>query len=84
MSVFATPRTPIGLEVLFRHDHLEPDADANDSEKTRTIAGVAWWFAFQPGVTAAILADHEQVRYDDFSPAKPTEKRWALHLLLTY
>lgn len=83
-SVFATPRTPIGLEILFRHDHLEPDSDANDSVKTRTIAGVAWWFAFKPGIAAAVLADHEQVRYDDFSPARPTEKRWALHLLLNY
>jgi hypothetical protein len=83
-SVFVTPRTPIGLEVLFRHDHLEPDADANESEKTRTIAGVAWWFAFKPGITAAVLADHEQVRYDHFSPARPSERRYAIHLLLTY
>jgi phosphate-selective porin O/P len=83
-SVFIEPRTPMGLAGLFRHDELEPDSDANDSEKTRTIAGVAWWFSFKPGITAAILADREQVSYDDFAPAKPTEKRWALHLLLTY
>jgi hypothetical protein len=83
-SVFVEPRTPFGLEGLFRHDELEPDTDANDSEKTRTIAGIAWWFLFKPGITAAILADHEQIDYDDFSPSRPTEKRWALHLLLTF
>ena len=83
-SAWVTPRTPIGIEGLFRYDHLEPD-DRNDSEKNRTIAGIAYWFTFpKPGVTTALLADYEKVEYDDFAPARPTEKRYALHMLVNF
>jgi len=83
-SAWVTPRTPIGIEGLFRYDHLEPD-DRNDSEKNRTIAGVAYWFTFpKPGVTAALLADFENVKYERFTPARETEKRYALHMLLNF
>ncbi|HEY6065185.1 MAG TPA: hypothetical protein VIY96_03460 [Thermoanaerobaculia bacterium] len=83
-SFFVEPKTAFGLAGIVRHDELEPDSDGNDSRKTRTMAGVAWWFSFQPGITAAVLADREEIRYDDFSPARPTERRWVLHLLLTF
>jgi hypothetical protein len=83
-STFVVPRTSIGLEGLFRYDSLEPDRDANDSRKTRTIAGIAKWFQFKPGITAAALIDYERVGYQRFAPARPTEKRWALHLLVSY
>ncbi len=83
-SAWVTPRTPIGIEGLFRYDDLEPD-DRNDSEKKRTIAGIAYWFKFpKPGVTSALLADYERVEYDDFAPARPTEKRYALHMLVAF
>jgi hypothetical protein len=83
-SAWVTPRTPIGIEGLFRYDQLEPD-DRNDSKKKRLIAGVSYWFSFfKPGVTAAVLADYENVKYDDFTPARPTEKRYALHMLLNF
>ena len=79
-----TPRTPIGIEGLFRYDEVEPD-DRNDSKKKRTIAGIAYWFrVFKPGVTSALLADYENVKYERFTPARPTEKRYALHMLVNF
>lgn len=85
-SAWVTPRTPIGIEGLFRYDELEPDREQDpDRKKKRAIAGVAYWFQFpKPGVTAALLADYENVKYDRFSPARATEKRYALHVLLNF
>ena len=83
-SAWAVPRTPFGLEGLFRYDELEPD-DANDSKKTRTVAGVAYWFTFpKPGVTTALLADYERVTNRRFAPARADEKRYALHMLVAF
>ncbi|PYQ37206.1 MAG: hypothetical protein DMF55_01850 [Acidobacteria bacterium] len=83
-SAWVTPRTPIGIEGLFRYDELKPD-DRNDSKKKRTIAGFAYWFTvFKPGVTTALLGDYEYLKYDDFTPARPTEKRYALHMLVNF
>ena len=83
-SAWVTPRTPIGIEGLFRYDELKPD-DRNDSKKKRTIAGLAYWFTvFKPGVTTALLGDYEYLKYDDFTPARPTEKRYALHMLVNF
>ncbi len=83
-SAWVTPRTPIGFEGLFRYDYLEPD-DRNDSKKKRTIAGIAYWFTFfKPGVTAALLADYENLKFDNFTPARLTEKRYALHMLVNF
>jgi len=82
-SAFATPRTPFGLEGLFRYDSFKPDKDA-DAKKTRTIAGVAYWFPVQKGLATALLLDYEKVRYAHFAPAKPTEERYALHTLINF
>jgi len=82
-SAFATPRTPFGIEGLFRYDSLKPDKDA-DAKKTRTIAGVAYWFPVQKGLATALLLDYEKVRYAHFAPAKPSEERYALHTLVNF
>jgi hypothetical protein len=49
------------------------------------IAGIAYW----PRVTvssvgAAFLLDFERVRYSEFTPARPTERRITLHMLLRF
>ena len=83
-SFWITPRTTFGLEGLFRYDHLEPN-QSNDSRKSRVIGGVAYWPKMPvTSVTSAILLDVEQVEYDDFAPARPTEKRVAVHMLLNF
>ena len=85
-SAWITPRTPIGIEGLFRYDELKPDTDQDDSrKKKRFIGGVAYWFTFfKPGVTAALLADYENVKYERFAPARSSERRYALHMLLNF
>jgi len=81
-SAWATPRTSFGLEALLRYDALKPNRDV-DAWKKRTIAGIAYWFPVQKGVSSALLADYEQVKYD--SPlGKPKEQRWALHTLFSF
>jgi hypothetical protein len=97
-SLWFTPRWPHGelpasppagqvrasLEGLFRFDRLEPDND-NSSAKERSIVGVAYWPRMVAGnVSSAFLLDYEQVRYRDFAPARPTEKRIALHMLISF
>ena len=82
-SVWATPRSTIGWEGLFRYDRLEPDTSL-DAIKTRTLVGVAYWFPLQGSVTTTLLFDVEQVDYDRFAPARPTERRFALHALVNF
>jgi phosphate-selective porin O/P len=75
-SVWVTPRTKFGLEALFRHDHTTPNSSV-DAARTRTIAGIAYWFRDKMPLAAAVLADYEEVRYDPLL-VKPTERRWEL------
>jgi hypothetical protein len=82
-SVWATPRTTVGWEGLLRYDRLEPDRSA-DATKARALFGVAYWFPLQGTVTTALLFDVEQVNYDGFAPARPTERRFALHALVNF
>jgi hypothetical protein len=82
-SLWATPRTTIGWEGLFRYDRLEPDT-ALDATKSRTLLGIAYWFPLQGNVTTTLLFDVEQVNYDDFAPARPRERRFALHALVNF
>lgn len=93
-SLWATPRTNVGLEALLRYDRTKPNTDV-DAVKQRTIVGVAYWLKTQKAPTAAaILADYEHVTYDAppagtaTSPVvalgKPTETRYGLHALLNF
>jgi hypothetical protein len=81
-TVWATPRTPIGVEALLRYDDLKPNKDV-DAHKKRAIAGVAYWFPTYHGVSAALMADYEQVKYDS-ALGKPKEQRYALHTLFNF
>ena len=87
-SVWATPRTPFGVEALLRYDNLKPNKDV-DAHKKRYIAGLAYWFPVtKSGIAAALLADFEEVKYEDFpvgdANRKPTERRLALHTLFNF
>jgi hypothetical protein len=82
-SLWATPRTTRGFEALLRYDRLKPDTSV-DARKNRTILGVAYWFkTIAASAQAALLADYEQVKYDEVL-AKPNEKRYALHCLFNF
>jgi hypothetical protein len=82
-SVWLEPRTRSGIEGLFRYDDLKPN-ESIDARKKRTLVGITYWFKFsKPGLSAAVLADYEEVKYD--SPLnKPTEKRFEIKTLFNY
>jgi hypothetical protein len=82
-SLWATPRFTRGWEAIARFDRLEPNKDL-DAKKTRVIGGLAYWFPLQGSVTTSLLFDVENVKYEDFDPARPTERRFALHMLVNF
>jgi hypothetical protein len=82
-SVWVTPRTKIGIEGLFRYDDLKPN-ESVDARKKRTLAGVSYWFkTSKPNLSAAILADYEEVKYDSLL-SRPTERRYEIKTLFNY
>ena len=97
-SLWITPRWPHGglrptpmagqvrasFEGLLRFDRLRPD-QRNQSVKERWIGGLAYWpRMINSSVISAVLLDYEQVRYRDYAPAQPIEKRIALRMLLSF
>ena len=97
-SVWVTPRWLLGtlqpsaptgqvrasLEGLFRYDRLEAN-QADQSVKSRLIAGVAYWPRMNTAsISSALMLDFEEVRYQQFVPARPTEKRLAVHMLVSF
>jgi len=97
-SFWITPRMPLGpppvappagvvrasLEGLFRYDRLEPNRDLAGL-KQRWIAGVAYWPRMRSAsYSAAFMLDYEHVGYRDFEPARPLERRVAVHMLVAF
>jgi hypothetical protein len=83
-SAWVTPKTRIGWEGLLRFDHLDPNRAIAAQQRDRTIAGVAYWFPHQGNVSAALLFDVDNTTFDGFTPAQPTQRRYALHALLNF
>jgi hypothetical protein len=83
LSVWINPRTDFGLEGLFRYDEYKANKDL-DAKKKRLIAGIAYWFNFGHGVTASLMADYTQEQFDNYVPATPDNKYYALHTLLNF
>jgi len=82
-SAWVTPRTTIGWEGLLRFDHLEPNTSGLGT-RDRVIGGVAYWFPMQGNVTTALLLDVDNTEFKDFTPAQPTLRRLAVHMLLNF
>jgi hypothetical protein len=84
-STWITPKAPsgIGWGGLLRFDHLEPNTDT-DATRNRTIAGISYWFPHQGSVATVLLFDVENVSNDDFAPARPDERRFAVHALINF
>jgi len=80
-SLWITPKLTHGFEVLARHDELKPNKDV-DGKKKRDVLGVSYWVPNLQKVTAAVMLDGEQIKYDNI--AKPDETRYALHLLVNF
>jgi hypothetical protein len=82
-SVWLTPRSPLGWEGLLRFDHFEPD-DATNQKRNRQIVGVAYWFPHQGNVSTALLFDVDNATFKNFTPSQPTQRRIAVHGLVSY
>ncbi len=84
-SVFVTPRTPIGIEGLFRYDELNQNKDVSPSpKKKRLVAGVAYWPRLQGGKTVAFLVDYEETKFSNQTPLPAKTKVYALHTLFNF
>lgn len=82
-SIWGTPRYN-GWEGLLRYDHLTPNRSLSDQKRSRTIAGLAYWFPHQGTVSTALLFDVDNAKFDGFSPAQPTQRRIAVHALVNF
>src|SRR4051812_37445662 len=86
-SVWATPKLPFengsSWEALLRYDHLQPNTTVS-GDRTRTIAGVAYWFPHQSNVSTALLLDYDGQTFNNFTPAQPAQKRIAVHGLVNF
>ncbi len=87
-AVWVTPKFGHGLEALLRYDHERPDVDnlllGGNGVNKRTIVGLAYWFPHQGSVSAALLGDVENVTFSEFTTAKPTQQRLAVHGLIAF
>jgi hypothetical protein len=84
-SLFVTPRTPWGFELLFRCDHLNQNKNVAPSPtKKRTLVGLAYWPPLQGGKTVAVLADWSEVKFSNQTPLPATTRIFALHTLFNF
>jgi hypothetical protein len=87
-SFWATPKFGRGLEALVRYDHLRPDVDnllgGGNGANKRTTAGLSYWFPHQGSVSSALLFDVENVTFPEFTTARPTQQRLAVHGLVAF
>jgi hypothetical protein len=94
-SFWLTPKKPLAggasVEGLIRYDRMKPGGTASataitspDGLDQRTIAGVAYWFPKQGSVSAALLLDYEQVKFPNWTPARPTQQRVFVHSLISF
>ena len=71
-----------GLEGLFRYDSFRPNKNA-DARRHRLIVGLAYWFPFLRGPSAALLADMDRATFDT-ALNRPTDRRYSLHALFAF
>jgi hypothetical protein len=83
-SIWATPRSPSGWELLLRYDRLTPDTDFDQQTRSRTIAGIAYWFPHQGTVSSALLLDYDRQSFANAVPAQPKQERIAVHALVSF
>ena len=83
-SIWATPKSPIGLEGLLRFDHLKPNEAVSNQARSRTILGIAYWFPHQGNVSTAMLLDYDGQTFDNFTPALSKQARVAVHGLINF
>jgi hypothetical protein len=81
-SWWATPKKPFAngssWEALLRYDHLQPNSSL-DATRTRTIAGISYWFPHQGTVSSTLMIDYDGQTFHDYATPLPAQKRIAVH-----
>ena len=83
-SVFATPRTKNGWELLVRLDKLTPNDAVSSQTRNRTIVGLAYWLPHEGNVSSAWMIDYDNTSFSGFTPAQPTQRKIALKGLINF
>jgi hypothetical protein len=83
-SVFATPRTTNGWELLARYENITPDDAVTTQKRKRSILGISYWLPHEGSVSSSWLLDVETTTFDGFTPAQPTQRKIALHGLIAF
>jgi hypothetical protein len=96
-SFWVTPRTTLGWEGLIRYDHLQPNTSTalstsapinpatttfGSQQQNRLIAGIAYWFPHQGGVSSALLIDYDGQIFKNITTAPV--KAVAAHVLVNF
>jgi hypothetical protein len=84
-SAWATPKFgTTGWELLFRHDNFTPNTTASSQKTKRDIVGLAYWIPNLQRVTAAVMADYDSLKSDNFTPARADDTRYGLKMLINF
>jgi hypothetical protein len=83
-SVWATPKSSKGWEMLLRYDHMRPDQRTSDQTRQRTIIGVAYWFKSTGPVTSSLMLDYDGQTFSNFTSFQPAQKKYAVHALVNF
>ena len=84
-SAWVTPKIgATGWEVLLRHDNFTPNTSASSQKTKRDIAGLAYWIPNLQKVTAAVMADYDSLKSDNFTPARADDTRYGLKMLINF
>ncbi len=83
-SLWATPKSSMGLEGLLRFDHLTPNTNAAGQVRQRTIVGLAYWFPHKGTVSSSMMLDYDGQTFDGFAFQLPAQRKIALHALVNF
>jgi hypothetical protein len=94
-DIWATPKKVYSngssIEALLRYDHMKPGGTAGataitspDGMDSRVIGGIAYWFPKKGGVSAALMFDVDSTTYSNWTPVKPTSRKFYVHTMISF
>ena len=67
-----------------RHGQRGTTITSPDGLNSRVIGGIAYWFPKKGGVSAALMFDVDNTTYSNWTPAKPTSRKFYVHTLISF
>ena len=84
-SAWVTPKLgATGWEILARHDNFTPNKSLSNQQTKRNILGLAYWIPNLQKVTAAVMADYDSLKSDNFTPARADVTNYGLKMLINF